>query len=82
MQSDDECCNSCEEVQEAYRKRGWAMTNSELIDQVSLKCSLLLVFYWSNRLTCNSLMEIPVQLFATSTLALKSSIAGVHYKCF
>ncbi|XP_060676485.1 uncharacterized protein LOC107427167 isoform X5 [Ziziphus jujuba] len=31
--SDDDCCNSCEEVQEAYRKRGWAMTNSDLIDQ-------------------------------------------------
>ncbi|EFJ06790.1 hypothetical protein SELMODRAFT_271242 [Selaginella moellendorffii] len=32
-QSDDECCNSCEEVREAYRKRGWAIHNADLIDQ-------------------------------------------------
>ncbi|XP_022727443.1 endoplasmic reticulum-Golgi intermediate compartment protein 3-like isoform X2 [Durio zibethinus] len=32
-QSDDDCCNSCEEVQEAYRRKGWAMTNVDLIDQ-------------------------------------------------
>ncbi|XP_031132206.1 endoplasmic reticulum-Golgi intermediate compartment protein 3-like [Ipomoea triloba] len=31
--SDDDCCNSCEEVREAYRKRGWAITNTDLIDQ-------------------------------------------------
>ncbi|KAL7157182.1 hypothetical protein ABFS83_02G060200 [Erythranthe nasuta] len=31
--SDEECCNSCEEVREAYRKRGWGMTNTDLIDQ-------------------------------------------------
>lgn len=31
--SDEECCNSCEEVREAYRKRGWGMTNPDLIDQ-------------------------------------------------
>ncbi|XP_077248939.1 uncharacterized protein LOC143888417 isoform X2 [Tasmannia lanceolata] len=31
--SDDECCNSCEEVSEAYRKKGWGMTNPDLIDQ-------------------------------------------------
>jgi hypothetical protein len=31
--SDDECCNSCEDVREAYRKKGWAMTNADLIDQ-------------------------------------------------
>uniref|UniRef100_A0A6N2MKA1 Endoplasmic reticulum vesicle transporter N-terminal domain-containing protein n=1 Tax=Salix viminalis TaxID=40686 RepID=A0A6N2MKA1_SALVM len=31
--SDDHCCNSCEEVREAYRKKGWAMTNMDLIDQ-------------------------------------------------
>ncbi|KAJ0975406.1 hypothetical protein J5N97_017371 [Dioscorea zingiberensis] len=33
--SDDDCCNSCEEVREAYRKKGWALTNSDLIDQCS-----------------------------------------------
>lgn len=31
--SDDQCCNSCEEVHEAYQKKGWAVTNAELIDQ-------------------------------------------------
>jgi len=31
--SDDDCCNSCEEVREAYRKKGWAITNMDLIDQ-------------------------------------------------
>ncbi|KAG5544058.1 hypothetical protein RHGRI_016720 [Rhododendron griersonianum] len=32
--SDDECCNSCEEVREAYRNKGWAVSNPDLIDQV------------------------------------------------
>ncbi|EXB55308.1 hypothetical protein L484_017219 [Morus notabilis] len=31
--SDDDCCNSCEEVREAYRKKGWALTNADLVDQ-------------------------------------------------
>ncbi|KAM7478958.1 hypothetical protein LguiA_027171 [Lonicera macranthoides] len=31
--SDDDCCNSCEDVREAYRKKGWGLTNPELIDQ-------------------------------------------------
>ncbi|PPD78406.1 hypothetical protein GOBAR_DD24678 [Gossypium barbadense] len=31
--SDDDCCNSCEEVRDAYRRKGWAMTNADLIDQ-------------------------------------------------
>lgn len=34
LQSDDACCNSCEEVREAYRKKGWAMSDPEIIDQV------------------------------------------------
>jgi hypothetical protein len=32
-ESDDQCCNTCEEVRDAYRKKGWALTNVELIDQ-------------------------------------------------
>nr|TKV96400.1 hypothetical protein SEVIR_9G426000v2 [Setaria viridis] len=32
-ESDDQCCNSCEEVRDAYRKKGWALTNVESIDQ-------------------------------------------------
>lgn len=31
--TDHECCNSCEEVREAYRRKGWGLTNPELIDQ-------------------------------------------------
>ncbi|KAK1318465.1 Protein disulfide-isomerase 5-4 [Acorus calamus] len=31
--SDDDCCNSCEEVRDAYRKKGWALTHLDLIDQ-------------------------------------------------
>ncbi|XP_042012525.1 endoplasmic reticulum-Golgi intermediate compartment protein 3-like [Salvia splendens] len=31
--SDGECCNNCEEVREAYRKKGWALSNPDLIDQ-------------------------------------------------
>jgi hypothetical protein len=33
LQSDDACCNSCEEVREAYRKKGWALSDPESIDQ-------------------------------------------------
>lgn len=35
LQSDEDCCNSCEEVREAYRKKGWGLSNPDLIDQVS-----------------------------------------------
>ncbi|KAK3031492.1 hypothetical protein RJ639_036006 [Escallonia herrerae] len=31
--SDEDCCNSCEEVREAYRKKGWGLTNPDMIDQ-------------------------------------------------
>ncbi|KAJ4844114.1 hypothetical protein Tsubulata_045374 [Turnera subulata] len=31
--SDDDCCNSCDDVREAYRRKGWAVTNVDLIDQ-------------------------------------------------
>uniref|UniRef100_A0A2P2M8F8 Endoplasmic reticulum-Golgi intermediate compartment protein n=1 Tax=Rhizophora mucronata TaxID=61149 RepID=A0A2P2M8F8_RHIMU len=31
--SDEDCCNSCEDVREAYRKKGWALSNPDLIDQ-------------------------------------------------
>ncbi|KAH9603159.1 hypothetical protein KSS87_018605 [Heliosperma pusillum] len=31
--ADDHCCNSCEEVREAYRKKGWALHNLDMIDQ-------------------------------------------------
>ncbi|RRT43319.1 hypothetical protein B296_00011743, partial [Ensete ventricosum] len=32
--SDEDCCNSCEEVREAYRKKGWGLSDPEIIDQV------------------------------------------------
>ncbi|KAL8222695.1 hypothetical protein R6Q57_020094 [Mikania cordata] len=28
-----ECCNSCDEVRDAYRRRGWGLMNPDLIDQ-------------------------------------------------
>ncbi|KAJ3703094.1 hypothetical protein LUZ61_006799 [Rhynchospora tenuis] len=31
--TEDQCCNNCEEVQEAYKKKGWALPNLDLIDQ-------------------------------------------------
>ncbi|KAJ6811829.1 endoplasmic reticulum-Golgi intermediate compartment protein 3-like [Iris pallida] len=31
--SDEDCCNSCEEVREAYRKKGWGMSDPDVIDQ-------------------------------------------------
>jgi hypothetical protein len=31
----DDCCNTCEEVREAYRRKGWAFSNAELIEQCS-----------------------------------------------
>jgi len=34
LQADDDCCNTCEEVREAYGKKGWGLSNPELIDQV------------------------------------------------
>lgn len=32
-EDDHECCNNCEEVREAYKRRGWAFTNVEAIEQ-------------------------------------------------
>ncbi|XP_074588401.1 uncharacterized protein LOC141844265 [Curcuma longa] len=31
--SDEDCCNSCEEVREAYRKKGWGLSDPDMIDQ-------------------------------------------------
>ncbi|XP_019461840.1 PREDICTED: endoplasmic reticulum-Golgi intermediate compartment protein 3-like isoform X2 [Lupinus angustifolius] len=31
--TDEDCCNSCEEVREAYRKKGWGLSNPDEIDQ-------------------------------------------------
>ncbi|GMI90594.1 hypothetical protein like AT1G36050 [Hibiscus trionum] len=31
--ADDDCCNSCEDVREAYKKKGWGLSNPNLIDQ-------------------------------------------------
>jgi hypothetical protein len=42
LQSDEQCCNSCEEVREAYKKKGWALTNPDLIDQVHQRFSIFL----------------------------------------
>jgi Endoplasmic reticulum vesicle transporter len=39
-QTEDQCCNNCEEVQEAYKKKGWALPNIDLIDQVLYNCEI------------------------------------------
>lgn len=31
--SEDDCCNSCEEVREAYQKKHWGLPNPDMIDQ-------------------------------------------------
>ncbi|XP_019456922.1 PREDICTED: endoplasmic reticulum-Golgi intermediate compartment protein 3-like [Lupinus angustifolius] len=31
--TDEDCCNTCEEVREAYLKKGWALSNPDIIDQ-------------------------------------------------
>ncbi|KAK9111070.1 hypothetical protein Scep_018589 [Stephania cephalantha] len=31
--ADEDCCNTCEEVRDAYRKKGWGLSNPDLIDQ-------------------------------------------------
>ncbi|KAK8642799.1 hypothetical protein V6N13_012131 [Hibiscus sabdariffa] len=32
-EADDQCCNSCEDVRDAYRSKGWAFSNPDMIDQ-------------------------------------------------
>ncbi|KAE8682200.1 Endoplasmic reticulum-Golgi intermediate compartment protein 3 [Hibiscus syriacus] len=32
-EADDDCCNSCDEVHHAYKKRGWGLPYLDLIDQ-------------------------------------------------
>ncbi|CAI5480062.1 unnamed protein product [Closterium sp. Yama58-4] len=32
-ETEDQCCNNCEEVREAYNKRGWAFNNADAIEQ-------------------------------------------------
>ncbi|KAL5992353.1 hypothetical protein ACLOJK_013270 [Asimina triloba] len=39
--SDEDCCNSCEDVREAYRKKGWGLSNPDLIDQISHRINRL-----------------------------------------
>jgi hypothetical protein len=46
VQSDEQCCNSCEEVREAYKKKGWALTNPDLIDQVYRLFVIVLSWYF------------------------------------
>ena len=55
-QADDDCCNSCEDVREAYRKKGWAVSNPDLIDQVCQdEGSYLSLQFWSCFQVCSSI---------------------------
>jgi len=40
-ESPDECCNTCDQVREAYRRRGWAFVNSDGIAQCKTEGFLL-----------------------------------------
>lgn len=44
LQTDEHCCNSCEEVREAYSKKGWAISNPDGIDQVHIIGKAIVVF--------------------------------------
>ncbi|GKF03891.1 endoplasmic reticulum-Golgi intermediate compartment protein 3, partial [Tanacetum coccineum] len=33
LQTAEDCCNSCEDVREAYRAKGWALSDPDSIDQ-------------------------------------------------
>lgn len=58
-QSDEQCCNSCEEVREAYKKKGWALTNPDLIDQVyELFCHIFAWIYTKKKLCFELLFRI------------------------
>ena len=88
VQSDDDCCNSCEEVQEAYRRKGWAMTNVDLIDQVSLQVLFpsiflgLLNIYMMHVLRFNGIF-IFCKIFIPCSLAWenKSYFLALCYLC-
>jgi hypothetical protein len=32
----NQCCNTCAEIREAYRVKGWALNNAETMDQVGM----------------------------------------------
>ncbi|KAL9315770.1 hypothetical protein ACSQ67_016771 [Phaseolus vulgaris] len=70
--SDDDCCNSCEDVREAYRKKGWALSNPDLIDQVLLVSMLpcRLATMTSSEYTsshCCNCVESPCRLASSFT---------------
>ncbi|XP_022141045.1 endoplasmic reticulum-Golgi intermediate compartment protein 3-like isoform X2 [Momordica charantia] len=68
-ESDDDCCNSCEEVREAYRKRGWAITNQDLIDQCKREDFLQKVSHRIKRLA-----------FGDHYHGLVNPLDGVHWE--
>jgi hypothetical protein len=39
MEPESGCCNTCDEVREAYLQRGWSFNNPDAIDQVRGTCS-------------------------------------------
>ncbi|KAI8003895.1 hypothetical protein LOK49_LG08G00197 [Camellia lanceoleosa] len=52
--SDDDCCNSCDEVRELYRKKGWALSNPDSIDQRNNDCKGGIMEQWHQKLHNNT----------------------------
>ena len=54
------CCNTCEDVRNAYRGRGWAFTDPMSIAQVQYNCFFVQYkcFFAQNSLLSNSLSKL------------------------
>ncbi|KAJ4873937.1 hypothetical protein Rs2_44330 [Raphanus sativus] len=77
LYEEHDCCNSCEDVGEAYRKKGWGVTNPDLIDQsLSGLCAVCLFgMMWGSNL------DICFQEFLVSNFELMISVnEKVSYK--
>ena len=70
IQSDEDCCNTCEEVREAYRRKGWAITNPDVIDQVYFSWFLVSDFVCSISILLIILIAQPVFLIKNYTTFL------------
>lgn len=88
VQEDDECCNNCEEVREAYRKKGWALTNPDLVDQVTPFCATLYRIVYSIGFNFDTMYWIEMLFMRyecneTGCLQLLGSTCGdvVYYMC-
>ncbi|KAL6527243.1 hypothetical protein OROGR_016333 [Orobanche gracilis] len=59
--ADDECCNTCDEVREAYRKKARALFNTNLIDQCKRE---FLIAQWTQQ-TPNAMYQYFLKMLPT-----------------